>query len=216
MPITKTITLYQFAELSDKAKEKARDWLRELEAIDFDPYWEQYETAAKLLGIELDAREIGRTHAGKAIYRSDIRYSGFYSQGDGASFVGRYSFAPDCSKAIRKEFPKDETLHKIADQLTVLATARRLLGLPSITAKIEQSDSHYYHKYTMRLDCEDADGEGVREEDEETLSELMRDFAQWIYDGLQEDYDYRLSDEALDETMEANEYTFTEDGKRED
>jgi hypothetical protein len=216
MPITKTYTVYQFAELSDKAKEKARDWLRECEASDFDPDFEWYEDAAKILGIEIDQRPIG-THGGKTRYQTDIRYSGFYSQGDGASFVGTYTFAPGCSDAIRKEFPKDETLHRIADELTVLFTARRLLGKPSITAKIDQ-DGHYYHKHTMHFKSIVAgdDEQDVSEQDEATLLDLMRDFAQWIYDGLEADYDYRMSNEALDEAMEANEYTFTEDGKRED
>ena len=41
----------------------------------------------------------------------------------------------------------------------------------------------------------------------------MRDFAQWIYDGLEAEYEYRQSDEVIDEAMIANEYEFTEDGE---
>lgn len=45
MVTTKTISLYTFDELSDKAKEKARDWFRE--ACAYDEWWEStYEDAA--------------------------------------------------------------------------------------------------------------------------------------------------------------------------
>ena len=45
---------------------------------------------------------------------------------------------------------------------------------------------------------------------------LMRRLADWFYSYLEEDYDYRMSDESLVEGIEANEYTFRDDGKRED
>ena len=51
---TKTINLFTFDELSDKAKEHAREWWRECEAQDFGGHGElnePIETAAKLLGI---------------------------------------------------------------------------------------------------------------------------------------------------------------------
>jgi hypothetical protein len=51
-------------------------------------------------------------------------------------------------------------------------------------------------------------------EDEKELLKLMRDFADWIFHGLREEYEYQMSDESVDETLEANEYEFTADGKR--
>lgn len=49
---------------------------------------------------------------------------------------------------------------------------------------------------------------------EEELERLMRTFADWIYDGLRQEYDYRMSDESVDDSIRANEYEFTETGKR--
>ena len=61
----------------------------------------------------------------------------------------------------------------------------------------------------MGVDVEDAeDGEEGEIELEAKVLRLMQDFAQWIYDGLQEEYDYRLSDEAIEEAIRANEYQF--------
>jgi hypothetical protein len=196
------IKLYQFEELSAEAKEKAREWMREAESRDFDPSFEPYETAAKLLGIEL----------GEQSGQADIRYSGFWSQGDGASFVGSYEYAAGCVQAVREEFPTDTKLHAIADGLTARFAAALLLGKRLGAAQITQS-GRYVHKHTMALDLPDA-SDNVTAADEDALLTLMRDFAQWIYDGLEAEYNYRQSNEAIDETIEANEYEFTEDGER--
>ena len=49
---------------------------------------------------------------------------------------------------------------------------------------------------------------------ETLLLDLMRDFARWIYKGLEEEYDYRLSDENIDERIGHGEYQFdAETGK---
>jgi hypothetical protein len=65
--------------------------------------------AAKILGIDFDDK-------GKRS-EPDIRWSGFSSQGDGASFVGSYSHSPNSPARIRSEFPTDTALHAIADGL---------------------------------------------------------------------------------------------------
>ena len=49
MPTQKTVTCYTFDELSDKAKEKARDWMRECTFDNLD--WAYF--------LEEDAKEIG-------------------------------------------------------------------------------------------------------------------------------------------------------------
>ena len=49
---------------------------------------------------------------------------------------------------------------------------------------------------------------------EDEITECLRDFANWIYKQLERDYDYQNSDDAVAETIEANDYEFTEDGER--
>lgn len=49
---------------------------------------------------------------------------------------------------------------------------------------------------------------------EDVLTEAFRDLARWLYARLHEEYDYLTSDEAADEAIVANAYTFTEAGKR--
>jgi hypothetical protein len=62
---------------------------------------------------------------------------------------------------------------------------------------------------------DDQTGEGVEgdwQEVETRLIDLMRDFARWIYKSLEQEYDYRLSDEAIDESL--GQYEFDEDGEQ--
>lgn len=54
----------------------------------------------------------------------------------------------------------------------------------------------------------------MTEDAEEIIVEAMRDLARWLYRHLEREHDYLSSDEVVDETIAANEYTFTEAGRR--
>jgi hypothetical protein len=49
---------------------------------------------------------------------------------------------------------------------------------------------------------------------EEVVIEALRDLARWLYRQLEREYEYLTSDEAVDESIVANEYTFTAAGRR--
>lgn len=187
-----------------------RDWYRN--GDEFNPEYEAYETAAKLLGIDL-TEERKNTRTGKYYTANTIQWSGFSSQGDGASFTGDFTFVPGCCDTIRAEFPTITALHTIADKLTTLHNRLRLLKGERLTGKITRSDSHYCHKYTMDATAYDSEGEELEIAISDEFRDLMRDFAQWIYDGLEEGYDYQMSDESVDESIESNDYEFDEDGE---
>jgi len=207
----KVTKVYSFDELSDAAKEKARDWWRECESSEFGSFGDELEfaeTAAQLLGIELDTRPV-KLMGGGTRQESIIYWSGFSSQGDGASFKARYGFAVDSPAKVRAEFGRDEALWKIADDLADLQAKNG----NSLTGEIDQR-GNYVHAHTMYVDwTEREDGEDVSENAEEDLQELMREFANWIYKGLRDDYEYRMSEENVDDAIRANEYEFTESGK---
>jgi hypothetical protein len=44
--------------------------------------------------------------------------------------------------------------------------------------------------------------------------EALRDLARWLYRQVQAEYDYLTSDEAIEEGIIINEYTFTVGGRR--
>lgn len=56
-----TTTVYEFEELSDKAKEKARDWYRQF-ALD-DEWWEYVYEDAKEVGLKITAFDLGRANS---------------------------------------------------------------------------------------------------------------------------------------------------------
>ena len=49
---------------------------------------------------------------------------------------------------------------------------------------------------------------------EDAVVEVIRDLARWLYCQLEAEYDHLASDEAIEEGIIVNEYTFTEAGRR--
>ncbi len=49
---------------------------------------------------------------------------------------------------------------------------------------------------------------------EDAVDEALRDLARWLYRQLEREWDYLNSDEAADQAILANGYTFTAEGKR--
>ena len=188
--ITIEKTLYLFDELSDSAKNKALDKLRELNDFQFESecVLEDAKEIAKILGIDI-----------KKIY-----YSGFSSQGDGACFTWSYNHRQDVEKLIKEYAPLDTKLHDIALLLELSAPLR---------ATIEHT-SRYYHAETMQITCYGMDDEEVTSE-VDSLESALKAFANWIYDQLEKQYDYTNSEEHLKEMIEANEYEFSIEGKLE-
>jgi hypothetical protein len=189
-------TLYTFDELEPCAKEKAREWYRE-GALDHDWWDAVYEDAKQcgaIIGIEIDR----------------IYFSGFSSQGDGACFEGSYSYAKGAAKAISQHAPQDVELHRIADELQALQRA----NFYRLSARMKHS-GHYSHSGCMSVDVDDS--ETRREgwlEVEQAVTQLMRDFADWIYRQLETEHDWLNADEQVDDSIRANEYTFDAEGNR--
>lgn len=201
---TKTVNLYTFDELSDKAKEKAREWWREAESELFDPLEnDAIETAAKILGIEFKPYSVtlygGGTRAKPSIWWT------LHVQGAGASFDGTYRYAKGSAKAIKAEFGTDEVLHGIARDLAELEREHGYRVSATIKA-----DSRYH---SLDVECDPYDYEGTTARE---LHDIFQRFARWIYKTIDGEYSSRMEDEYVDDAILANEYTFLENGTRED
>ena len=190
----KTITtkVYTLDELAEEAKEKAREWYRQ--GMTFpeergDWIIEDVKEIGKLMGIDV----------------RNVYYSGFSSQGDGACFEGFYIYRKQGAKKVKEYAPEDRELHRIAEALQ----AEQHNHFYCLEASVGHS-GHYYHKYCTDIHVFKC---GVPWDDE-PITTLLRDFMHWIYKTLEEDYNYQMSDECVDETILCNEFTFTEEGKR--
>lgn len=166
MPKTVTVTLYQYSELNDEAKEVARDWWREGTTSDvYDQSCEYVKDDAAAIGlaiVQLTEREPSE---------------------------GRFTKSPpEVIKAIMENHGAECETYRTAERFKKLFIA--------------------------------AEDEACGLEDTfiERTEELAKDFLEMLL----EDYrvmrdredEYQLSDEMVAENIEANEYDFTEDGKR--
>ncbi len=196
--ITTVKEAYQFNELSDEAKEKARDWYKE-GALDYEWYDGVYEdatTIGELMGITIDK----------------IYFSGFYSQGDGAMFEGSYRYEKNGVQKVKDYAPKDKELHRIAQTLQDIQKKH----FYKLSANVSHR-GHYYHENCTEFNVY-KDGNYLysqsEQDAEEEIIEALKDLMRWIYKTLESEYDYLLSDESVDETIMSNEYDFDIDGNR--
>ena len=188
--------VYAFDELSDRAKEKARDWWREGGL--HDDWWESVvedaKTIAELFGLEVER----------------VFFSGFSSQGDGACFEGDYRYKKGGLAAVKAYAPQDTGLHDIVKALQ--AAQRKAFYKLGATTKHR---GHYNHSGCMAIDAYHLkDSWRDISNAEGDIKDALRWFADWIYKQLETEYEYQMSDEQIDDIIRANQYTFTENGKR--
>ena len=125
-----------------------------------DVYEEWYELALENFKGQLET--IGFSEV-------QINFSGFWSQGDGACFHGKYSAVQTLDSYDYKEL---ETLHEaLLDSKVEYAVLSRL--------------GRYSHENTIYFDCE----EGC----EDTFIETCRGFMRFVYKQLEKEYDYLTS-----------------------
>ena len=212
MPQVIETIVYPISELTDSARETARNWYRQ-HCFDhpwYDFVFEDFQTICELLGIRIATSAVHRIGGRPSDY-PHIFFRGFWSQGDGASFAGRYRYGTNSARAIRDHAPRDKDLHRIADTLHELQ--RR--NFYQLHADIRQR-GRYTHECTMTIEVErdSPNWQPPTDDAEDTLTEAMRDLARWLYRHLEQEYDYQSSDEQVDESIALNGYTFTADGQR--
>lgn len=196
---TKTYNTYSFAELSGPAREKAIEDHRQY-------IGEQWDGECT---IE-DAKQM-LVFAGFTV--KDILYSGFWSQGDGACFTGSWQASKVSAAQMRDNAPVDAELHRVADGLAVLAAK-----FPHSSFTVRQF-GRYLHEYCTEFIFSLVDENGdelpdsVVGDGEKDLTTLARDAMRWIYRGLEKEYDYQTAEAQVIESIEANGYEFTANGK---
>jgi len=194
---TLTYNAFTFDELSDKAKEKAREWYRDGVAFDLNEFTQDYaKTQFGFCGFDI----------------TNIYYSGFWSQGDGACFEGTWRARDVKAAELKANCPLDEELHRIADECA------RIAGLfPHAYLKVEHR-GFYYHRYCtdFTLSIVDENEDEIDTQDANNaaaaLIQVSRDAMLWIYHQLEKEYDYRSANEQVDDGIRCNGYLFTETG----
>jgi hypothetical protein len=198
-------TVYTFDELNDEAKEKAINSFRD-DPIDFE-----FEADYVMDNWKERLQEIGFENA-------EIHYSGFYHQGDGASFVSDI----DPEKVINAMIMCDRLSISTATLYNKMLYMNEL-HIIELYCHVRRIDNRYSHELTVGID---SDSEFYLNECPEAydyfdnkfdqlrgdIEEYMRELCQEIFFDLRRSYEYIQSDEYISETICINEYEFYEDG----
>jgi hypothetical protein len=193
----------KFSELSTEVQKNLVEGLSDSLWEDwYDCIYDDFSHICTCLGIDVH----------DACKEPDISFSGFYSQGDGASFGGRMDLTEvaGCGAKMREHAPNDTDLHEIADQLElavgkVMATTV-LLGVDLDYPRMNITNRERYH--THIVDCNileynsfGADIEAAMIEQIDTLIEeveaVVTSLASWLYRTLQTEYEYQTSEQML-------------------
>jgi len=194
-----------FAELSEEAKQKAIEQHRYFN-VEYGEWWDSvYE------GFRETLKEYGYFEP------SDILFSGFNSQGDGACFEGTF----DLKKWVEDNY-KGTRFAKICE-----AYARNKVGIAK-----NLWFNQYCHERTRYIDAGDVfedlkDGMpyghwpnleaylyAICDKIADEATQEYRTLCKQLYKDLKAAYEDLTSDEAVSESLEANEYEFTENGEQ--
>lgn len=202
------LDLFTFNELSDEAKTKAINSERNSDNLEY--YYsgevEYYQDVLKHIGFT----------------NVEISFSGFYSQGDGASFTADY----DSSLINLDELKNHNTeIYSLMARIDSVFGASGLTSDNRITANVKRISHHYSHHNTVAIDdiaindiewgdydSEDDKHNKAFEAIENYLDSLKDDLCHIIYNSLEREYEYQTSDEYIAELLTINDYSFLIDG----
>lgn len=195
------IKVYNIDELCDKAKDKVLgEWRHCLTDCNWwDDIYDEFNQVMEYLGFDLD--------------NDEPCFSGFASQGDGASFTGHWwgkrmtrvgSFYEDINPA----YFKCSELRTVADILEVLANKH-------LTGMVQRYNSRYCHENTMFCNLIEINDDipQITKTQESLFDTACKQLAKLLYKALEKEYEYLTSDECLIEHLMANDYEFTAFGK---
>ena len=185
-------TVYTFEELSEKAKEKATNYFIE-SWLDTDDY------------AELDY--FNSMLEEKGFMEPKISWSGFWSQGDGASFTCNFV---DIDAYI-KAYNLTDKNHKM-----FLAAWKR--GWVE-NIEITKTSSRYSHENTMDIswncNLQKSSSKWIEDIFDGIVQNILataKDLAREVYKGLEEQYEYCSSEEYIKEMYNNNDMEFFGDG----
>jgi hypothetical protein len=210
--ITKSYKVYQYDELSDAAKQKARETISGY--LTEDTYWADYDGLIELSSKEEKDAGIKSTRQPKkweAMPEHEKKNHPYYWQ-----YAGLFEFK-------NKYFDLDRGCYLTLVDLSVnnKEVFRKFLEVPArLWKKVSYSFSEedrrnteitFYHE-----NGDDLSAEVLSAAELKILDTAKEKFSDKIHDGLKslkDSYEFQFTEEAVEEHAEANEYQFTEDGK---
>lgn len=201
--ITKTINVFSASELQalhpqgfEKALSDFRESEQEFFSIKHNGLLEDFASIARCVGF--DTTE----------FEDSFQYSGFYSQGDGASFVSTWTPSDLDIQGLTTYAPKDTELHAIQDSFERLKDSLKAYNVEKIT--MYRFGHHHSHENTVGFcDAFNEDGESIEllKDFESMFNKYARTLMGYFYTRMETEYeslgdvhsflDYALNNEVL-------------------
>lgn len=204
--ITIKKTLYTFNELSEKAQAVAVEQARE--EIEEDSHEEYFESIIKTKLDELNEK------TGFTIATSDVWYDLSHCQGSGVSFTTNTPI--DIEQVLDYYSKQHVTNAKEVEGIKKDSNYQYVKENFEFT--MVRIAYNYTHEYTVDCDYTDESYESTDKQEElaEKISKIVNEvkniICRKIYDELDTEYMYMISDEAIEEFFLLNGVEFTADG----
>jgi|688.fasta_scaffold40295_3 hypothetical protein len=224
---------FSFDELSPEIQEKVLSNYKEEYRDKIDSWWyedviENFKSGLEELGLE----------------NIECNFSGFWSQGDGASFTARVRDVGKFFKEALKLQPvkwfaygEEKEEKEEEDEIDAMISGFEELGINSkiipltpddFWINIERNSSRYYHEFTIsaEIDVEEPmEGRNFnaseQKEFDNWLGSLADSITKWarqksreLYSELEAEYGSINSDKAVIEWMDSMDYKFTREGEK--
>lgn len=182
--------VYSYSELSEAAKMRALEKFRHVN-VEFEDWEEGIKEAATEKLAERGYRDI------------KIMYTGFGSQGDGACFTATLDLEKWLQATGRaEEFAALKSLDSLEDVTVTLSHSWRYYFATSTTVDVELVNEEKSSPEVLE----------ALDRLEKAISEDREKLGDGIYHDLEMSYFELIEDEAVAETIEANDWQFTENG----
>ena len=213
------VEVFKYDELSDSAKDRARDWY--IEGMDYQ-WWDSVYEMSIENGYE------------KGFCIDKIYFSGFWSQGDGASWKGqvdvRQWLETHCKDSIgmsawcaliqeevvSKHIQVTQSGHYSHDETMGFANVENYTDQFSDDWQMVMPSIFEGMKVQYLFDIIATDDTCPYKNIDDITTAIAisaKDYAKDIYSSLREEYEYLCSEEMMMDHFEANDYHFDEDGR---
>ena len=224
----KEIPVYTFAELSDDAKEKARDWYRQGYNNDLSHEFEYLADWLKSIGDKNESKNLANHFARKNYNQStvlllenslieSVEIPELDSYRNICKVAVNYNFLDDVLRHVIDTYhsyskAKHKFLIKILDSGDLCVGSYEEINYSKAKYKAVKEKGDIWSKY---VPANKASGlvESLNVTFQAVLEECKEDFQNYALDYIRKTEDWINSDEYIDEAITCNGYEFTENGK---
>jgi hypothetical protein len=195
--------VFQFHELDREAKQTAIvEYSQSLDSSWYEPVYEEWSEKLKEKGY----------------FDTQISFSGFHCQGDGAAFSGRFRFYDkEAEKWLSQEARDKLLVQRVTWKMDGYDPGSFIIGGGieggghhcRMNMSLSDWDLYFYHSTP---ESEEFLDEMCEEFKEAPILEEARDLAQQIYKALEAEYEYLTSEEHVAEISSANDWLYSKKG----